>query len=114
MNSKKNIKILFTGDLYRGDQKGNIQKLYDILSPLFIGICSIDCLSSMNENKQFCWEDSIQAKVDSVFETLDLPQDNTVIIGFELSSSDIKYFTQKGIPWYNFEIEMKNHFYREI
>lgn len=102
-------KVLFIGDLSRGDQANNVKKLYHLLSPAFHATrieCSVH-LSALNRLKDPAdwmdrWQASLIASGESPLLALDL--DNSAIVGFEVPFKDLAILTQRNVPWINFEI----------
>lgn len=102
-------KVLFIGDLSRGDQANNVQTLYRLLSPAFHATrleCSahLSALNTLTDPADWMdrWQASLIASGESPLSALDL--DNSVIVGFEVPFKDLAILTQRNVPWINFEI----------
>ncbi|AUH02163.1 hypothetical protein CWC46_21640 [Prodigiosinella confusarubida] len=103
------MNVLFIGDVNRGAQDVNIERLFRLFSPVFkeVNVTASMYISEVNKKVSISdwlevWRESIDKNRVSEIANLDLS--NTAIIGFEISDADINYFSENKIPWVNFSI----------
>ena len=102
-------KVLFIGDLGRGAQSTNVQKIFQLFSPVFMH-SGIECVAHvsptnmLNETSEWVdrWRAYLAGQGDSHLSSLDLS--DTAIVGFEVPDRDLAYLNQQNIPWVNLEI----------
>nr|VFK41184.1 MAG: hypothetical protein BECKTC1821E_GA0114239_10105 [Candidatus Kentron sp. TC] len=103
-------RVLFIGDLQRGNQLGNAYKIFLLFSPVFreIGIKCETRYSHINLLRDptdwlEIWRSSLRQRNDEYLEELELTA-NTAIVGFELPDEDLAYLNKKNISWVNLSI----------
>ena len=102
-------KVIFAGDLCRGDQLTNVVRIFRLFSAMFqrYNVSSEIHLTETNKcSGTFNWMDtwlaSLQGQCKHDFSSVDLA--SAGIVGFELSDFDRSYLNDRGIPWVNLRI----------
>ncbi|HEX2966569.1 MAG TPA: hypothetical protein VHO84_12335 [Syntrophorhabdaceae bacterium] len=102
-------KVMFLGDLYRGNQAENVERIHRLFSPVFRqwDIETFMHISDINRNlvmEEWLeeWRDSLACTRKSDLENCDLR--NVSVIGFEMSDIDIRFLNQAEVSWANLAI----------
>jgi hypothetical protein len=102
-------KIIFAGDLCRGDQSINITRTYRLFSAIFQKYDAISETYITETNKcsgtinwMDTWLASLRGECKHDFSSVDL--EGAGVVGFELSDADRGYLSECGIPWVNLSI----------
>ena len=102
-------RVVFIGDLCRGDQAQNVARLERLFSPVLkqLDVASSIHVTDINRNVNLnewveSWQKSFSACRTPEMEALDL--EGAAVIGFEVPDRDLKYLDDHGVPWVNFAI----------
>nr|VFK10870.1 MAG: hypothetical protein BECKLPF1236A_GA0070988_100453 [Candidatus Kentron sp. LPFa]VFK27305.1 MAG: hypothetical protein BECKLPF1236C_GA0070990_100453 [Candidatus Kentron sp. LPFa] len=103
-------RVLFIGDLQRGNQSENTYKIFLLFSPIFreIGVrceAHYSHVNSLSDPVEWLgiWQSSLRQRSDKHLDELELTT-NTAIVGFELPNEDLAYLNKKNISWVNLAI----------
>ena len=102
-------RVVFLGDLCRGDQAVNVARLERLFSPVLkhFEVRSSLHVSEINGNVNLdewlpVWRESLELSSTSEIATLDLS--DAAVIGFEVPDKDLRYLDKNDVPWVNFAI----------
>lgn len=102
-------RVIFIGDLCRGDQAGNVARVQRLFSPVFtqLGISWNIHVTEINRSLQLdewleTWKQSLTCARNLELEAIDFG--DAAVIGFEVPERDLQYLDQHGVPWVNLAI----------
>jgi glycosyltransferase involved in cell wall biosynthesis len=102
-------RVVFIGDLCRGDQASNVARIERLFSPVLkqYGVALSTYVTEINRNTVFdewieSWQRSLSSSCNPALEAVDFEQ--AAVVGFEIPERDLQYLDQQGVPWVNFAI----------